>query len=158
MDGRYSVSQKMMNDRNRWIVRSMAALLLTVTTGCYVWQPAVTGLETLIPAEQPLSVRVTLENGLIVVVPDPMIRNDSLVSTTDRAEAILRQDIRSAEVKQFSLKNTLAMVAGGIVLALTWKRGVVGNGSTGALPSEPEVKFTPSGPSACPTGAVVSSC
>jgi hypothetical protein len=152
------VSQGMMNNRTRWTVRSMAALLLTVTTGCYVWQPTAIGLETLIPAEQPESVRVTLESGLIVVMPDPIIRNDSLVSTTDGADAILRQDVRSAEVREFSLKKTLAMVAGGMVLAVVWTRGVVGNGSTGAPPPDPIIKFTPVGPSACPMGTVASSC
>ena len=98
-------------------------------TGCQVWQPAITGPETLIPAERPASVRVTPSDGVTLTVKDPIMRNDSIVPNGAAGTAVAASDIRLFEVQRFSAKNTLVFIVGAVVFAATWTGAVIGSGA-----------------------------
>ena len=51
--------------------RPVAAFLLALLAGCQTWQPTTVSPRTLLPQEQPTSVRLTLPDGAIVTISDP---------------------------------------------------------------------------------------
>lgn len=146
----------MVSTRGFLAPRPLAALLLSLLTGCHVWQPATAGPETLIPAERPTAVRVTLADGVILTVLDPIMRSDSIVPTEAGGVAVAASDIRSFEVRRFSTKRTIVFIVGGIVLAATWTRAAVSGSQGGGPPPDPIIKFAPF--SGCLASRVGASC
>lgn len=139
--------------------RPVAALLLALFTGCQTWQPTTASPQTLFPDERPTSVRLTLPDGVVVTISDPVLRNDSIVSAvapaaaagstefavfaTPTAPAVLSvalADVRSLEVQRFSLTKTIGFAALIIVGSLTWARTVGVAGGTGEPGEGPEPK------------------
>ena len=97
--------------------RVIAALLLVLLTSCQSWRPTTVRPQELIPEEQPSRVRVTLADGETVTVKDPTMRNDSIVGVTDATGALMTRgvgvasrDVRSLEVRGFSLTKTIGLV------------------------------------------------
>ena len=132
-----------MSTRDSSARRPIAALLLALLTGCQGWQPAITGPETLIPAERPASVRVTLSDGVTLTVKDPIMRNDSIVPNGAAGTAVAASDIRLFEVQRFSAKKTLVFIVGAVVLAATWTGAVIGGGPGSPEAPGDEVKLAP---------------
>lgn len=137
------MNEGMMSTRDSLARRPIAALLLALLTGCQVWQPAIADPATLIPVERPRSVRVTLLDGAMLTVRDPIMRNDSIVPTETGGAAVAASDIRLFEVQRFSAKKTIVFIIAGVVLAATWTRAVVKGGGGGGPEPDPEVKLTP---------------
>ena len=92
--------------------RVIAAPLLVLLTACYNWRATTVSPQTLIPAEQPSSVRVTLLNGETVTVENPTVRNDSIVGVTDASVGVASRDVRSLEVRRFSVGKTIELGLG----------------------------------------------
>ncbi len=90
--------------------RVIAALLMVALTACHSWRPTTVSPQTLIPAEQPSSVRVTLMNGDTVTVENATVRNDSIVGATDAGVAgVVSRDVRLFEVRRFSVGKTIGL-------------------------------------------------
>jgi hypothetical protein len=140
-DGRHGVNESMMNTRDSLARRPIAALLLVLLTGCQVWQPAIADPVTLIPAEEPGSVRVTLLDGARLTVRDPIMRNDSIVATLFGGAAVAASDVRLLEVQRFDAKKTIGFVIAGVVLAAAWTQAVLGTKGGEAEPPDPEDKL-----------------
>lgn len=122
--------------------RFIAALLIALLTGCHSWQPTTVSPRAVILEEQPLSVRFTLTNGEIMTVTDPLMRNDSIVSTEAGMAAVASQDVRLLEVWRFSTVKTIGFAVGIVALAFSWTRLVTGSSGgqepgEGPLPKEP---------------------
>ena len=94
--------------------RIIAASLLVLVTACYSWRPTAVSPQTLIPAEQPSSVRVRLTGGEVLTFQSPMMRNDSIVGVTDSNVGVASRDVRLFEVRRFSVGKTVVL---GVVLA-----------------------------------------
>ena len=70
--------------------RPLALLLLVLHLGgCMTWRPIAVSPRQVIEEEQPSSVRVTQPDGILIVLHDPAIRNDSIVGTDE--EGVVRQ-------------------------------------------------------------------
>ena len=131
-----------MSTRHSFARWPIAALLLVPLTGCQTWQPTTVGLETLIPAERPSAVRVTLSDGSILTIDDPIMRNDSIVPMEALGAPLATSDIGLVEVQHFSGGRTIAVVAGLIVLASSWAGAIgLGGGNDGG-PGDPPVHLT----------------
>ena len=131
-----------MSPRDSFAGRPIAALLLALLTGCQAWQPTTIRLETLIPAERPTAVRVTLSDGSILTIKDPIMRNDSIVPTEALGAPLATSDIGLVEVQRFSGGRTIALIVGVIALASTWAGTFgLGGGDDGQL-GDPPVHFT----------------
>ena len=102
--------------------RVVAGLLMLLVTACHTWQGTTVSPQSLITAEQPAFVRVTVTGGEIITVRDPMMRNDSIVGATDAGVAgVASRDVRLFEVRRFSVAKTIGLgvllnVLGGLVL------------------------------------------
>ena len=96
--------------------RFIAALLMVLLTACHSWRPTTVSPQRLIAEDQPSSVRVTLiEYGFpprmddeTVTIDDPTMRNDSIVG--DTGLGVASRDIRSLEVRRFSVRKTVGLV------------------------------------------------
>ena len=155
-DGRHGVNESMMNTRDSLARRPIAALLLVLLTGCQVWQPAIADPATLIPVEEPGSVRVTLLDGAKLTVRDPIMRNDSIVAIAIGGAAVAASDVRLFEVQRFSVKKTIGFVIAGVFLAAAWTQAVIGTGGGEGEPPDPEDKLRSF--SSCPASHVGESC
>jgi len=155
-DGRHGVNESMMNTRDSLARRPIAALLLVLLTGCQVWQPAIADPATLIPVEEPGSVRVTLLDGARLTVRDPIMRNDSIVATLFGGGAAAASDVRLLEVQRFSAKKTIGFVIAGVVLAAAWTQALIGVSGGEGEPPDPEDKFRSF--SSCPASHLGASC
>ena len=102
--------------------RVTAALLLVLLTACHSWRPIFVSPQTLIPAERPSSVRVTLTSGARVTLEYPTTRNDSIFGVTDAGVVgVASRDIGLLEVRHFSVGKTIGLVLGtavGVVAGL----------------------------------------
>jgi hypothetical protein len=145
-----------------WILsakRPVTAFLLALLAGCQTWQPTTGNPQTLLPREQPTSVRLTLPDGALVTISDPVLRNDSIVSqravaptaqstefavsasnTTPGILSMALADIRSLEVRRFSLMKTIAFAAVIVGISLTWANTVGVAGGSGEPGDGPEPK------------------
>jgi len=101
--------------------RVIAALLMVLLTACQTWRPTFVSPQTLIPVEQPSSVRATLRSGTRVTLENPTMRNDSIFGVTDAGVAgVAPEDIGLLEVQQFSLLRSLGvfyLVLAGVLVA-----------------------------------------
>ncbi len=98
-----------MSTRTPLARRFIAALLLVLLTACYSWRPTTVSPQTLIPAEQPSYVRVTLTGGEIIFFENPSVRNDSIVGTGSSVRVASR-DVRLFEERRFSVGKTTGLV------------------------------------------------
>ena len=98
-----------MGTRNPLARRVIAALLLVLLTACHSWRPTTVSPQTLIPDEQPSSVRATLTSGQVITVRDPTMRNDSIVGAMMR---VASRDVRLLEVRWFNALKTVGLVLG----------------------------------------------
>ena len=88
--------------------RVIAALLLVLLTACQTWQPTTVSL---IPEEQPSSVRVTLRSGERATLENPTVRNDSIFGVTDAGLAgVATQDVRLLELHQSNVGGTILVI------------------------------------------------
>ena len=139
--------------------RPVAALLLVLFTGCQTWQPTTASPRTLFPDERPTSVRLTLPDGAVVTISDPVLRNDSIVSavapaavsgstefavfatpTAPAALSVALVNVRTLEVKRFSLTRTIGFAALIVVVSLSWARAAGVAAGTGEPGEGPEPK------------------
>ncbi len=107
--------------------RVIAAVLMVLLTACYNWEPTAVSPQTLIPAEHPSSVRVTLINGETVTVRDPTVRNDSILGATDAGRALTRRavgvasrDVRLLEVQRLSVRKFVGIGLSVAPLVALW--------------------------------------
>ena len=99
-----------MSMRNPLARRVIAALLMVLLTACYSWRPTTVSPQTLIPAEQPSSVRVTLRSGEVVTFQSPTMRSDSIVGATDASvAAVASRDVSLFEVRRVSVGKTIGL-------------------------------------------------
>ena len=90
--------------------RVIGALLMVLLTGCQTWRPTAYSPQTLIPVEQPSSVRVTLMNGETITVRDPWMRNDSILGNSDAGPVtVAARDVRSLEVQRSSSGKSIGV-------------------------------------------------
>ncbi len=101
-----------MSMRNPLARRVIAALLLVLLTACHSWQPTTVSPQGWTPEERPSSVRVTLATGETVTVENPTVRNDSIVGVTDASVGVASRDVRSLEVRRFSVGKTIELGLG----------------------------------------------
>jgi hypothetical protein len=96
--------------------RVIAALLMALLTACQTWRPTAVSPHTLIPVEQPSSVRATLRSGEIITVWNPTMRNDSIVSARRfaGAAAVSVRDVRLLEVWRTNVAESIGL---GLVIA-----------------------------------------
>ena len=107
-----------MGKQNPLTRRVIAALLTGLLTACQTWRPTAVSPQTLIPAEQPSSVRATLRSGEIITVWNPTIRNDSIVSARRfaGAAAVSVRDVRLLEVWRTNVAESIGL---GLLVAAT---------------------------------------
>ena len=60
--------------------------------------------------------RVTLATGGRVTIENPTVRNDSIVGVTGADVGVASRDVRSLEVRRFSVGNTVGLVLGTAVV------------------------------------------
>ena len=95
--------------------RVIAALLIVPLTACHSWQPITASPQGWTPEGQPPSVRATLTSGEVMTVTDPIIRNGSILGYSDAdVAAVALGDVRSLEVRRFSIGRTLGL---GVLIA-----------------------------------------
>ena len=99
-------------------VPAITALLISLLTGCYNWQPTTVSPQTVILEERPSGVRFRLPDGDTVTVMDPLMRNDSILSTEAGMIPIASQDVSGLEVRRFSARKTIVFAAGIVGLSL----------------------------------------
>ena len=100
-----------MSTRTPLARRTIAAVLMVQLTACQSWRLTTVNPETLIPAEQPSSVRTTLTSGEIITVWDPIMRNDSIVSARRfaGAAAVSVRDVRLLEVRRTDVAVSIGL-------------------------------------------------
>ena len=150
------MNESMMSTRNASARRPISALLLALLAGCQVWQPAIADPATLLPVERPESVRVTLSDGAMLTVKDPIMRNDSIVPTETGGVGVPASDIRSFEVRRFSAKQTIGFIIAGVVFAAAWTGAVTGGSRGEGEGPDPEDKLRSL--SSCPASYIGASC
>ncbi len=108
-----------MSTRTPLARRVISALLLVLLTACQTWRPTFVSPQTLIPVEQPSSVRLTLRSGARVTLKNPTLRNDSIFGVTDAGVATLAgqgvasRDLGLLEVRRLSILRSIGL---GLVL------------------------------------------
>ena len=90
--------------------RFIAALLLVLLTACQTWRPTAASPQTLIPVEQPSSVRATLSGGARVTLENPTMRNDSIFGVTDAGVVgVASEDLGLLEVRRTSILRSIGL-------------------------------------------------
>jgi hypothetical protein len=109
--------------------RLCAAIVLGLLAGCKTWQPAAMGPERLLSEERPAAVRVTVAGGSTMTLKNPMIVNDSIVSSAVPPPGlafplprlgVVSADVRSLEVARFSPGRTLGLMAVIAAASIGW--------------------------------------
>ena len=100
----------------------IATLLIGLLTGCHSWQPTTVSPHTVILEERPSGVRFRLPDGDTVTVMDPLMRNDSILSTEAGMVPIASQDISGLEVRRFSTRKTIVFAASIVGVIVGWTR------------------------------------
>lgn len=130
-------------------------VLVGLLAGCKTWQPATMSAEAVLGQERPASVRVTTSEGRAVTLKNPIIVNDSIVSSVAPRPGVVvppprlgvpSQDVRSLEVARFSAGKTIALVAVITAASVGWA-AVAGAHGGGSLPPDPKdpKTFAPQG-------------
>ncbi len=120
----------------------IATLLISLLTGCHSWQPTTVSPRTVILEELPSGVRFRLPDGDTMIVMDPLMRNDSILSTEAGMVPIALQDVSGLEVRRFSTRKTIVFAAGILGVMIGWTRWAT-NRSGGVDPGEPSVPKVP---------------
>ena len=120
----------------------IATLLIALLTGCHIWQPTTVSPRTVILEELPSGVRFRLPDGDTMIVMDPLMRNDSILSTEAGTVPIALQDVSGLEVRRFSTRKTIVFAAGILGVMIGWTRWAT-NRSGGVDPGEPSVPKVP---------------
>ena len=120
----------------------IATLLIGLLTGCHSWQPTTVSPRTVILEELPSGVRFRLPDGDTMIVMDPLMRNDSILSTEAGMVPIALQDVSGLEVRRFSTRKTIVFAAGILGTMIIWTRWAT-NRSGGVDPGEPSVPKVP---------------
>ncbi|MDE0730095.1 MAG: hypothetical protein OSB36_04115 [Longimicrobiales bacterium] len=120
----------------------IATLLIALLTGCHSWQPTTVSPRTVILEELPSGVRFRLPDGDTMIVMDPLMRNDSILSTEAGTVPIALQDVSGLEVRRFSTRKTIVFAAGILGVMIGWTRWAT-NRSGGVDPGEPSVPKVP---------------
>ena len=120
----------------------IATLLIGLLTGCHSWQPTTVSPRTVILEELPSGVRFRLPDGDTMIVMDPLMRNDSILSTEAGMVPIALQDVSGLEVRRFSTRKTIVFAAGILGVMIGWTRWAT-NRSGGVAPGEPSVPKVP---------------
>ena len=120
----------------------IATLLIGLLTGCHSWQPTTVSPHTVILEERPSGVRFRLPDGDTVTVMDPLMRNDSILSTEAGMVPIALQDVSGLEVRRFSTRKTIVFAAGILGVMIGWTRWAT-NRSGGFDPGEPSLPKVP---------------
>ena len=90
----------------------IAAAFAALLAACQSWQTTPYSAQTLIPAEQPSSVRVTWTSGDVATLQYPWIRNDSVLGTVGQSTVgRASEDVRLLEVRRTHNGRTLGLVA-----------------------------------------------
>ena len=90
--------------------RFIAALLPVLLTACQTWRPTAASPQTLIPVEQPSSVRATLRSQARVTLENPTMRNDSIFGITDGGVVgVASEDIGLLEVRRTSILRSIGV-------------------------------------------------
>ena len=108
-------------------MRIIAAVLLVQFVGCQSWQPTSLSARDALTQQDPSAMRVTRADGAVVTIPDPIIRNDSIVPGPDQATAVLgvpTSDVNALEVRRFSGRRSLLLAGAIIFAALGWAQAV----------------------------------
>ena len=91
----------------------IATLLLAVhLTGCNSWHTPTISPAEVIADEKPSEVRVTLKDGTRLTLDDPTIRGDSIGTVAALS------DVRTIEVRRFSIGKTVGLVLGAPVVGI----------------------------------------
>ena len=135
--------------------RLFRALVLVVLAGvlgaCKTWQPSSLAPERLLAEENPPAMRVTTATGATMTLQDPMIVNDSIVSTEGAAPAtpftpprigVPTQDVRSVEVARFSAARTIVLATVLTAFAAAWASSV-GDSEGGTFEPNPPLPKDP---------------
>ena len=108
--------------------RFIAALLMVLLTACHSWRPTTVSPQGWTPEEQPSSVRVTRTSGEVMIVRDPIIRNGSILGSSDAGvAAVALGDVRLLEVRRFHRGQTIGLgaaiggIAGGTAGWVVWE-------------------------------------
>ncbi len=120
----------------------IATLLIGLLTGCHSWQPTTVSPRTVILEELPSGVRFRLPDGDTMIVMDPLMRNDSILSTEAGMVPIALQDVSGLEVRRFSTRKTIVFAAGILGVMIGWTRWAT-NRSGGFDPGEPSLPKVP---------------
>jgi hypothetical protein len=124
--------------------RLWAVVLLGLLAGCKTWQPATLSPESLLSDERPAAVRVTVAGGSTMTLKNPLIVNDSIVSSSAPQPGlafapprlgVASEDVRSLEVARFSPGRTLGFVAVIAAASIGWAT-VAGESAGGSLPPD----------------------
>jgi hypothetical protein len=124
--------------------RLWAVVLLGLLAGCKTWQPATLSPERLLSEEQPAAVRVTVAGGSTMTLKNPMIVNDSIVSSAAPPPGlafplprlgVVSVDVRALEVARFSPGRTLGLVAVIAAASIGWAT-LAGESAGGSLPPD----------------------
>ena len=90
--------------------RAIAALLMLPLTACQTWRPTFVSPQTLIPVEQPSSVRATLRSGARVTLENPTMRDDSIFGVTYAGVVgVASDDIGLFEVRRLSTLRSIGL-------------------------------------------------
>lgn len=129
----------------RWTGALLAATLLT---GCKSWEPITSSPTRVIAEQRPPSVRITDIDGREITVRRPVLRNDSIVSSTADpsglplpAVGVPYGDVNTLAVPRFSAVKSVALAAAVVGLAGMWARAAGGSegGSTLPPPEPPKL-------------------
>jgi len=100
----------------------IVALFITLLTGCHSWQPTTVNPRTVILEESPSGVRFRIPDGDTMTVMNPLMRNDSILSTEAGMVPIALQDVSGLEVRRFSTRKTIVFAAGILGVMIGWTR------------------------------------
>lgn len=109
------------------------------SSSCLTWQQANEAPQIVIQRERPGTVRLRLDNGDLVVLPNPTVDDGAIVSLAGGRAAALG-DVRAVEVRRFHVARTLGLAALISAFALTWTAAFAnqGGGDVIILPPEPK--------------------
>ncbi|NNF14041.1 MAG: hypothetical protein HKN72_12495 [Gemmatimonadetes bacterium] len=129
---------------------TVTLLLLLVGTGCKTWEPVRSDLRTLLAEERPSSVRLTSSDGRAMILRNPVLVNDSLVSgaapppnmvVVPARTGVLADEVGTIEVPRFSAGRSAAFAAAILGASLGWARlqgaGLGREDRPGPLPKDP---------------------
>jgi hypothetical protein len=120
----------------------VAVALSAPLAACKTWQPTTMTPERLLVEARPASVRVTVSGGGTVTLRNPVIVDDSIVSSVAPPPGavvapprlgVVSEDVRSLEVARFSATRTIGLMAAIALASIGWA-SVAGDSAGGSPP------------------------